>query len=90
MLEITRLHEVLAQYPEKDTVTFIGCCHDCGCTLNIEIHPVSGGFGLLGGALFEPAPQRFVAKCPACFRSSPQLAANSQERLTGDCRWRFA
>ena len=46
----------------------------------IKITPTSEGFGLEGGALFECSPDGYLAKCPDCYKSHPEIddSYNSQ------------
>jgi hypothetical protein len=73
MVEILR--KMFEQNPEKSSIIIKDRCSDCGCEVIIEITPVSGGFGLLGGALNKNAFGGFSAKCPACFKVKPKKVA---------------
>jgi len=64
MIEILR--EIVGNKPEKSTTVLKGNCSDCGCETIIEITATSGGFGLLGGALFKCSPDGYLIRCPAC------------------------
>ena len=64
MLEI--LKKMFEATPERSTIVLRDKCSDCGCEVNIDITPSSGGSGLQGGALFECSTDDFCAKCAAC------------------------
>jgi len=66
MIEILR--KMFEDNPEKPTIVLNGKCSDCGCKTIIEITPTSGGFGLKGGALSKCSPDKYIAKCPACYQ----------------------
>ncbi|MGD2030468.1 MAG: hypothetical protein PVG86_11105 [Desulfobacterales bacterium] len=70
MIEI--LKKIFEDNPEKSTIVLNGKCADCGCDVEIEIIPTSGGFGLLGGSLFKNAPDEYFAKCPNCYKNNPK------------------
>jgi hypothetical protein len=75
MIEILR--KIFEANPEKSTVVLKGNCSDCGCETIIEITtPSSRGFGLKGGALFKCSPDKYLAKCPACYRANPKIDHN--------------
>ena len=44
-------------------------CSKCGCKLKIKIDRTSGGFGLLGGILYESEPNKLYAECLDCNKS---------------------
>ena len=71
MIEILR--KLFESNPEKSILALKGKCSDCGCDVIIEITPVSSGFGLLGGALFERSPDGYFAKCPDCYKVNPKI-----------------
>jgi hypothetical protein len=68
MLEI--LKKMFEANPERSTIELKEKCSDCGCEVNIDITPSSGGYGLQGGALFECSTDDFCAKCAACYKAN--------------------
>lgn len=51
-----------------------GCkCHNCGCDFDIKITKTSGGYGLLGGVLYEPKLQNLLALCLDCYLKSGEI-----------------
>ena len=75
MIEILR--KIFEANPEKSTIVLKATCSDCGCETTIEITPTSGGFGLQGGILFKCSPDRYIAKCPACYEANPKKDDNA-------------
>jgi hypothetical protein len=47
-------------------------CIDCGFPVEVEIHKTSGGYGLLGGVLYE-VEERVYVKCGDCYKDDPKL-----------------
>ena len=62
--------------PEKSTIVLKSKCSDCGREVTINITNTGGGFGLLGGALFKCSPDKYMAKCPACYQANPKTEDN--------------
>ena len=71
MVEILR--KMFEVNPEKSTIVLKDKCSDCGCEVIIDITSVSGGYGLLGGALFKSSQGGYSAKCPDCYKMTPNL-----------------
>jgi hypothetical protein len=70
MLEI--LKKMFEATPERSTIVLKEKCSACGCEVLIDITPISGGYGLQGGALFESSTDEFYAKCSACYKANPK------------------
>jgi len=70
MLEI--LKKMFEATPEISTIALKEICSDCGCEVNVDITPASGGYGLQGGALFECSTDEYYAKCAACYKANPK------------------
>ncbi len=68
MFEI--LKKMFEATPERSTIELKEKCSDCGCEVNIDITPSSGGYGLQGGALFECSTDDYCVKCAACFKAN--------------------
>ena len=67
MIEI--LKNMFEANTEKSTIVLKEKCSDCGCDINIEITSTSGGYGLMGGTLFKISTDKYIAKCPACYKA---------------------
>ena len=76
MIDIETLKKLFKDCPERSTLTFKGKCSVCGIDVVVEVIPASGGFGLLGGALFEYDPDVYFAMCPNCFKTHPKIKDN--------------
>jgi hypothetical protein len=68
------IRSIFEAFPEKSTLTFNGECCDCKMAVAIEIIPTSEGFGLLGGAFVECSVEKYVAKCPDCYKVNARMA----------------
>ena len=70
--------------PEKSTIVLKEKCSHCGRDVLIEITPTSGGFGLMGGALFKGSlPEKYFAKCSACckIKSNIKITVKKQNSI---------
>jgi len=47
-----------------------GRCHHCGNHLEVEIAKTAGGYGFLGGVLYESKPPEFLLLCCDCFKKT--------------------
>jgi len=71
------LKKIFEANPEKSIIVLNDKCSDCGCDVIIEITPTSGGFGLMGGALFKGSlPDEYFVKCPACCKVNSKIDHN--------------
>jgi hypothetical protein len=68
MIEILR--KMLEANPEKSKIVLKEKCSDCGRETIIEITATSGGFGVMGGALFKSSTDKYIAKCLACYEKT--------------------
>jgi len=64
---VASLTKMFEQIENPETCCFQGKCHFCGRLVNIEISKTSGGYGLLGGVLYEPDRENFIALCGDCY-----------------------
>ena len=69
MIEILR--KSFEANPGKSTIVLTGRCSDCGCVTMVNVTPTSGGFGLLGGALFKYSSDEYLVKCHDCYQANP-------------------
>jgi hypothetical protein len=67
------LRTIFEAFPEKSKIIFKGKCSDCENDVIIDIIPTSEGFGLLGGAFIEWSTDKYVAKCPDCYKMNFRL-----------------
>ena len=56
--------------PHHSTIVLEDICAICKKNVIIEITPTSGGFGLLGGALFEKGVSGYYTECAACYNGN--------------------
>jgi hypothetical protein len=68
MVEI--LQKMFENSSDKSKIILNGNCSNCKKEVIIQITPTSGGFGILGGALFENSSGGYYAKCPLCYHLS--------------------
>jgi hypothetical protein len=54
------------------TIVLEDICSNCGCETIVHITPTSGGYGLLGGALFKFSADEYLVKCRDCYQVSPK------------------
>jgi len=76
MIEILR--KMFKANPEKSKIVLKEKCSDCGRETIIEITATSGGFGMMGGALFKISPDKYIAKCPACYKAHSKMAPDQE------------
>ena len=81
MIEILR--KMFEANPEKSTIVLKDKCSDCGCETIIEVTPTSVGFGMQGGVLFKCSPDRYIAKCPACYEKNFKIDDNQKSGKKG-------
>lgn len=74
MIEVLR--KAFEANPEKSTIVINGKCSDCGSKVTIEIKPTSGGFGFQGGVLVKCSPDRYITKCPDCYKFNSEILNN--------------
>ena len=67
------LRTIFDAFPEKSTIIFKGKCSDCGGVVIIDIIATLEGFGLLGGAFVECSTDKYVAKCPDCYKFNSKM-----------------
>ena len=79
MIEILR--KMFDANPGRSPIVINNKCSDCGCETIIEITPTSGGFGLQGGVLFKCSPDKYIAKCPACYEKNFKIDDNQKSGI---------
>jgi len=68
-----RLHDLFEEHADKDQLSWSGECHDCQSAVRVTATPMSDGIHVEGGAIYEPAEERFLLKCDDCFAADPTL-----------------
>jgi len=53
---------------DKTHMSYTDRCRSCGRSITIEIHHLSSGYGLLGGALFEEGSNHLSITCESCLK----------------------
>lgn len=67
IIGIESLNKLFERNNNPNTFTFRGKCQTCGISTKIEISKTSGGYGLLGGVLYESDPENHIALCARCY-----------------------
>ena len=73
LIKLNTLDQMFGQSPNKPHLSIRKRCQNCGREVIIEIHHLKTGYGLLGGAIYEPNMNNLIAKCEACYKSKPHL-----------------
>jgi len=68
---VNTLRKIFEKNPGKSVVELKDSCSDCGREVIISITRTSGGFGVLGGALFKSEAESIFVKCPDCCKLKP-------------------
>lgn len=76
MIEV--LKKMFEANPDKSTIVLKEKCSDCGSKIIIEITPTSAGFGMMGGVLFKRSTDKYIAKCPACYKAHFKIDPNQK------------
>jgi len=50
-----------------DSCCYSSRCHNCGHETEVSITKTSGGYGLLGGILYEYSTEKIRVLCSACY-----------------------
>ena len=67
IIRIESLNRLFERNDNPHTYTYRGKCQTCGSSTNIEISKTSGGYGLLGGVLYETGLDNLIALCARCY-----------------------
>ena len=70
LIQINTLNQMFEHNPDKSHLSFNARCQNCGREVTIEIHHLSSGYGLSGGAIYESGFNRLVAKCEKCYHNN--------------------
>ena len=77
VVTLASLNRIFEQNKNPAIFTHRGRCDICGCSVKIEITKTSGGYGLLGGMLYEPDTESYFALCVSCYEKSGKLMASA-------------
>jgi hypothetical protein len=75
LIGIERLQKIIADTSECGIGRTHHNCIDCGFPVEIEVHKTVGGYGLLGGVLYE-IEDCLYARCADCYKNDPNLNSN--------------
>ena len=73
IITIDSLNWMFGQRKNPKTVKYESKCHNCGCDVKIEISKTSGGYGFLGGVLYETDADDYYAICSVCYKKQSKL-----------------
>ena len=77
LINLNTLNQMFKDTDAKSCLTYDGCCQSCGRNFKIEIHHhASGGYGLLGGVLYEKDADQLIARCEGCYLNSGEASDN--------------
>jgi len=69
LINLKTLNQMFKDTADQSYLTYDGYCQSCGRNFKIEIHHhASGGYGLLGGVLYEKDAHQLTARCEACYQ----------------------
>lgn len=66
MVTLESLKKIFEQNDNPTTYTYQGKCNMCGCHVSVRIEKTSGGYGLIGGLLYESYPENYFVLCLGC------------------------
>jgi hypothetical protein len=72
LIGLEGLKKIIADTSESGIGKSRHNCIDCGFPVEVEVHKTLGGYGLLGGVLYEIGDCLY-AKCADCYESDPNL-----------------
>jgi len=75
LIKMNTLEKMFEQSPDQAHLTFSRRCQSCGRQVNIEIHHLVSGYGLLGGVIYEQGMDHLIAKCEACYKKRLHLTS---------------
>ena len=74
LVNIKTLNRLFNAETDISHMNFSGKCTSCGCDVKTTITITSGGYGFMGGVLYETEEGEFILKCSACFKDRKKLA----------------
>lgn len=66
IVSLESLKRIFEQHKNPAAYTYQGHCGRCGCHVSVKIEETSGGYGLLGGILYESDPENYFVLCVRC------------------------
>lgn len=69
IIGVNSLHLLFQHCRKIFHLAYSSRCHHCGRAVKIEIYRTSGGYGLLGGVVYEPDPKNSFTLCLDCHNS---------------------
>jgi hypothetical protein len=81
LIGLERLKKIVADTSASGIGRSRHNCIDCGFPVEVEVHKTSGGYGLLGGVLYEMG-NCLYAKCADCYNSGLSLNRNLESLKT--------
>ena len=75
LIGLNGLKKISDDTSEGETGRVCNKCIDCGFPAEVKIHKTSGGYGLLGGVLYE-VEDRVYVKCGDCYKNDPKFNRN--------------
>ena len=74
LINLNTLNQMFKDSSDKSHLSIDGCCQSCGRDFTIDIHHhSSGGYGLMGGVLYEQDADQLIARCEDCYHNCPEL-----------------
>ena len=67
IIKVESLDSMFERSMPSKHLSYEGTCHNCCCDVEVEIAKTSGGYGLLGGVLYEPDPDNIIIVCDHCY-----------------------
>ena len=67
IIAVESIESVFAQSPDANHCIYASKCHKCQRDTEIRITKTSGGYGFLGGILYEPYPHVYLILCSDCY-----------------------
>ena len=67
IISVESLNKLFERNNNPQTYTYRDKCQTCGSLTTIEISKTSGGYGLIGGVLYETDLDNLIALCVRCY-----------------------
>lgn len=77
LVNIKTLNKIFKDKNNGTSIVIEGKCKACGDDIQILVERTSGGFGFLGGVLYEPVSDQFSMMCENCFNFDPHFNESS-------------
>ena len=73
VITLESLNRIFEQNKNPTTYIYHDKCDSCKCSVKIKITKTSGGYGLIGGILYEQSPENIIALCVGCYTKFKKL-----------------